>query len=177
MIFNGIVGRKIGGSEYICPLNEKERKMKKLLNGTILMLCWVCALSGLVSCMNDGGSDWVGKWQLREYQYPDGEVQNVDSIFYGFQNGSFLAYCMNENGWYESFYGYYKLKDDEISITLWPDNSSGNEEAHEELVTSASYKKFFGWGDAGERTFKVEGLTKKKMVLNHEGTKYVFRKY
>ena len=67
-----------------------------------------------------GGSDWVGKWQLREYQYSDGKVQKVDSIFYGFQKGSFLAYCMNENGNYESFYGYYKLKDDEISITLWP---------------------------------------------------------
>ena len=113
--------------------------MKKLLNGTILLLL-MCAVLGLASCMNDGGSDWVGKWQLREYQYPDGEVQKVDSIFYGFQKGSFLAYCMNESGNYESFYGYYKLKDDEISITLWPDNSSGNEAAHEELVNSASYK-------------------------------------
>ncbi|WP_281695614.1 MULTISPECIES: lipocalin-like domain-containing protein [Bacteroidaceae] len=150
--------------------------MKKLLNGTILLLL-MCAVLGLASCMNDGGSDWVGKWQLREYQYPDGEVQKVDSIFYGFQKGSFLAYCMNESGSYESFYGYYKLKDDEISITLWPDNSSGNEAAHEELVNSASYKKFFGWGDTGERTFKVEELTNKKMRLNYEGTKYVFRKY
>ena len=136
--------------------------MKKLLNGTILLLL-MCAVLGLASCMNDGGSDWVGKWQLREYQYPDGEVQKVDS--------------MNESGNYESFYGYYKLKDDEISITLWPDNSSGNEAAHEELVNSASYKKFFGWGDTGERTFKVEELTNKKMRLNYEGTKYVFRKY
>ena len=58
--------------------------MKKLLNGTILLLL-MCAVLGLASCMNDGGSDWVGKWQLREYQYPDGEVQKVDSIFYGFQ--------------------------------------------------------------------------------------------
>ena len=55
--------------------------MKKLLNGTILLLL-MCAVSGLTSCMNDGGSDWVGKWQLREYQYPDGKVQKVDSIFY-----------------------------------------------------------------------------------------------
>ena len=95
----------------------------------------------------------------------------------GSQKGSFLAYCMNKSGGYEGFYGYYKLKDDEISITLWPDNSSGNEAAHEELVNSASYKNFFGWGDTGERTFKVEELTDKKMRLNYEGTKYVFRKY
>ena len=138
--------------------------MKRLLNGTILLLL-MCVALGLASCMNDGGSDWVGKWQLREYQYPDGKVQKVDSIFYGFQKGSFLAHCMNESGSYESFYGYYKLKDDEISITLWPD------------VNSDSYKKFFGWGDSGERTFKVEELTNKKMRLDYEGTKYVFRKY
>ena len=90
-----------------------------------------------------------------------------------FKKGSFLAHCMNESGSYESFYGYYKLKDDEISITLWPDNSSGNESVHEELVNSDSYKKFFGWGDGGERTFKVEELTNKKMRLDYEGTKYV----
>ena len=58
-----------------------------------------------------------------------------------------------------------------------PDNSSGNESVHEELVNSDSYKKFFGWGDSGERTFKVEELTNKKMRLDYEGTKYVFRKY
>lgn len=150
--------------------------MKRLLKGRILLLL-VCVGLGVASCMNDGGSDWVGKWQLREYQYPDGRVQEVDSIFYGFQKGSFLAYCMNEQGYYESYYGYYKLKDDEISITLWPDNSPGYEEQHKSLVSSSSYKKFFNWGDDGERTFKVEELTNKKMRLNYEGIKYVFRKY
>lgn len=62
--------------------------MKRLLNGTILLLL-MCVALGLASCMNDGGSDWVGKWQLREYQYPDGKVQKVDSIFL-FVNSSTL---------------------------------------------------------------------------------------
>ncbi len=150
--------------------------MKKLLGGKKLLIL-VCVLLGCVSCMNDGGSDWVGKWQLRECQYPDGTVQKVDSIFYGFQKGSFLAYCMNEYGNYEAYYGYYKLKEDEISIILWPDNSAGNEEAHSNLINSAGYKKFFNWGEEGERTFKVEELTNKKMRLNYQGVKYVFRKY
>ncbi|MCD8184596.1 MAG: lipocalin-like domain-containing protein [Bacteroides sp.] len=147
--------------------------MKILQNGKALLVL-VCVMLGLASCMNDGGSDWVGKWQLREYQYADGTVQKVDSIFYGFQKGSFLAYCMNENGGYEGFYGYYKQIDDEISITLWPDNTQND---HPNLVNSASYKKFFGWGEAGERTFKVEELTNKKMRLDYNGTKYIFRKY
>lgn len=148
--------------------------MKKLLDGRILLVL-VCVMLAFASCMNDGGSDWVGKWQLRECQYPDGTVQKVDSIFYGFQKGSFLSYCMNEDGNYSSYYGYYKLNEDEISITLWPDSSQ--EAEHENLVNSASYKKFFNWGETGERTFKVEELTNKKLRLNYEGIKYVFRKY
>lgn len=150
--------------------------MKNWLNGKFLLL-WACMVMGLSSCMNDGGSDWVGKWQLREYQHPDGTVQPVDSIFYGFQKGTFLAFCMNQSGYYESFYGYYQLSDDEISITLWPDNTAGYEESHDELVNSYSYQKFFGWGNAGKRTFKVEELTKKRMQLEYEGVKYIFRKY
>ena len=43
-----------------------------------------------ISCMNGGNSPWVGKWQLREYQYPDGSKAKVDSVFYGFQKGSFF---------------------------------------------------------------------------------------
>lgn len=150
--------------------------MERLLKGRVLVLL-ACIVLGCVSCMNDGGSDWVGKWQLREYQRPDGSVQKVDSIFYGFQKGSFLAYCMNENGAYSGFYGYYRLKDDEITIILWPDNTPGHEEEHKALVNSEGYKKFFNWGEDGERTFRVEELTNKKMRLNYEDTKYVFRKY
>ena len=122
----------------------------------------MCVALGLASCMNDGGSDWVGKWQLREYQYPDGKVQKVDSIFYGFQKGSFLAHCMNESGSYESFYGYYKLKDDEISITLWPDNSSGNESVHEELVNRIAIRSSLVGEIAARETFKVEEFDKQE---------------
>ena len=43
--------------------------MKRLLNGTILLLL-MCVALGLASCMNDGGSDWVGKWQLRYVLVP-----------------------------------------------------------------------------------------------------------
>lgn len=150
--------------------------MRNLLNGKVLFIL-LCTTWGLVSCMNDGSSDWVGKWQLRECQYADGTVQQVDSIFYGFQKGSFLALCMNESGGYESYYGYYTTENDEITITLWPDAREGYETAHEELIGSASYKKFFDWGDTGSRTFTVEELSGKKMQLNYSGTKYVFRKY
>ncbi len=129
----------------------------------------------VTSCMNDDGTSWTGKWQLREYEYADGSLQQVDSIFYGFQKGTFLALCMNTSGQYETYYGYYGTDEDEITITLWPDSTQ--ESGHRSLVTSSSYKKFFDWGDGGERTFQVEELSNKKMRLVHDSVTYVFRKY
>jgi hypothetical protein len=49
--------------------------MKRLSNGTILLLMMCVALE-LTSCMNDGGSKWVGKRQLREYQFPDSQCES-----------------------------------------------------------------------------------------------------
>ncbi len=148
--------------------------MKSILKKGIIG-CALALLLGLASCMNDDGTGWTGKWQLREYEYADGSVQQVDSIFYGFQKGTFLALCMNTSGQYETYYGYYGTEDDEITIVLWPDTTQ--ESGHQSLVNSSSYKKFFDWGDSGERTFEVEELTNKKMRLSHDSVTYVFRKY
>ena len=92
--------------------------------------------------------------------------------FFGKETSLTVSGQLNAETYAQAFGNVYTF-----GPTFRADNSSGNEAAHEELVNSASYKKFFGWGDTGERTFKVEELTNKKMRLNYEGTKYVFRKY
>lgn len=138
--------------------------MKKLKTGikaasvAMWMLC-------CVSCMNGGDSPWVGKWQLREYQYPNGSTAKVDSVFYGFQKGSFLTYYMGTDGNYRSMYGYYEDGNDEITINLWQPS-----------VGDATYQKWFGW-ENNSRTFKVEELTSKRIRLNYHDTIYVFRNY
>lgn len=129
----------------------------------ILSLC--VAMLGFISCMNGGDSPWVGKWQLREYQYPDGKVAKVDSVFYGFQKGSFLTYYMGVDGNYRSMYGYYEEGNEEITINLW-----------QPAAGDPTYRKWFGWED-GVRTFKVEELTSKRIRLNYHDTIYVFRNY
>ena len=140
-----------------------KRKCRRIF--TLSCLC-LCILMGMSSCLNDGDSDWFGEWQLREYRYHDGTVQQVDSIFYGFQQGSFLARCMNRQGSYETFYGYYQEQSDSITITLW-----------EIDVNSESYKKFFDWGETGSRAFKVEEKSDSRMCWEYKGLEYLFRKY
>lgn len=138
--------------------------MKALVRGMNVLLLIVMMICSL-SCMNGGGSPWVGRWQLREYQYPDGSVAKVDSVFYGFQKGSFISQYMGEDGSYRSMYGYYEEEDNKITITLWGP-----------AVSDPTYKKWFGWED-GVRTFRVDELTSKRIRLNYNDTIYVFRNY
>ena len=138
--------------------------MKGLIGGINALLLVVVAVC-CISCMNGGNSPWVGKWKLREYQYPDGRVSKVDGVFYGFEKGSFLTYYMGEDGAYRSMYGYYEEGDGKSTINLWGP-----------AVDDPTYKKWFDWED-GARTFKVEELTSKKIRLNYNDTIYVFRNY
>ena len=126
--------------------------------GLLVLLC-------CVSCTKGGDSPWLGRWQLREYQYPNGTTQKVDSVFYGFQKGSFLAVYMDAGGAYQSMYGYYDEGNDSLTIHLWePD------------LNSAAYQKWFGWEDES-RSFRVLSLTSKSLKLDYKDTIYVFRSY
>jgi hypothetical protein len=118
-----------------------------------------------VSCTDDE-FQLKNKWQLREYHRTDGTMTKVDSIFYNFQKGSFMAICIDENAVNRAFYGNYFLKEGELSIKLLDSYVHDNR----------YYDKFFGWPD-GERTFQVEEISSYRMQLNYEGTASIFRKY
>jgi hypothetical protein len=133
--------------------------MKKLLFITFYIL----SIITVVSCTDDE-FQLTSKWQLREYKHADGGVTEVDSIFYNFQKGSFLAICMDEKATYHHFHGTYLLGKEELFITIYDTRDS-------------YYNKFFGeWTDAN-RIFQIEELSSSKMRLNYEGTASVFRKY
>jgi hypothetical protein len=117
-----------------------------------------------VSCTDD---EFLlkNKWQLREYRYPDGTTQKVDSVFYNFHKASFTAICIDENMENHFFYGNYFLNNGELSVKLL-----------DESVNYPYYNKFFGWLNA-ERSFQVEEISPSAMRLNYEGMISVFRKY
>lgn len=127
---------------------------------------WIAImLLGSVSCTNGWNSSWMGQWQLREYQYPDGSVQKVDSVFYSFQKGSVLTSYMGRDGAYRTMYGYYEETEDSLTIHWWEPNT--NDEA---------YRKWFNWENQ-MRSFRVEELSSHRIRLNYEDTIYVFRSY
>ena len=83
------------------------------------------ALLVLLACSNTD-SALEKKWQLIQYQYADGHVKKEGRVFYNFQKGSFSAICIVEDGAYQTFFGTYSLKGDEISIILLPESVGEN---------------------------------------------------
>ncbi|WP_455587523.1 lipocalin-like domain-containing protein [Bacteroides sp.] len=133
--------------------------MKKWL----YVLCLPLLFSVFAACSDDEDK-LTNKWQLRRYEFPDGTVQAVDSVFYNFQKGSFSAICLLEDGSYQTFFGNYSLLDDKISIILLPEY--GGE----------VYDKYMGWED-NKRTFHIDELSSSSLRLNYEDIISVFRKY
>ena len=133
--------------------------MKKWL----YLLCLPLLLSVVASCSDDEDK-LTGKWQLRQYELPDGTVQKEDSVFYNFQKGSFSAICLLADGNYQTFFGNYSLQDDKISIILLPEYGG------------PEYDKYIGW-EENKRIFHVDELSSSSLRLNYEGIVSVFRKY
>ena len=133
--------------------------MKKWL----YLLCLPLLLSIVASCSDDEDK-LTGKWQLRQYELPDGTVQKEDSVFYNFQKGSFSAICLLEDKTYHTFFGLYSLQDDKIYIILRP----------EENIDLC--KQYLQWDELG-RTFQIEELSSSTLQLRSEDIVSVFRKY
>lgn len=117
-----------------------------------------------VSACSDDESQLTGKWQLTQYEFPDGDVQRVDSVFYNFQKGTFSAICLSNNGAYDTFFGRYSLQSGEISINLL--------DGYEGKV----FEKYLNW-ENGVRVFSITDLTSKQLLLSYNDTLSVFRKY
>ena len=133
--------------------------MKKWL----YLLCLPLLLSVVASCSDDEDK-LTGKWQLRQYELPDGTVQKEDSVFYNFQKGSFSAICLLEDKTYHTFFGLYSLQDDKVYIILRP----------EENIDLC--KQYLQWDELG-RTFQIEELSSSTLQLRFEDIVSVFRKY
>lgn len=134
--------------------------MRKLLNIFIFTL-----LITLSAACSDEECRLENKWQLREYVHSNGTVQQEDSVFYNFMDGSFSAICVLPDGKFETYFGNYIYQGDELSITLLP-----------EYVSKIAYNRYLGW-ENGSRKFQVEKLSPAVLELKYNEEKSFFRKY
>ncbi|MDL2245803.1 lipocalin-like domain-containing protein [Parabacteroides sp. OttesenSCG-928-J18] len=125
------------------------------------------AASLLFSCTKDIETELDGKWILREVVAVDGSIQQVDTVWYNFQNTLFMYQLYDaatDN--YPYFFGF-KTKMDEKHIRL---------EMKSYAYTVSDFLLQSDW-ENGTREFTIDKKTDNRLILNSEGKEYRFDKY
>jgi hypothetical protein len=121
----------------------------------------IIAIIGCSACNDLLITDIKGKWQLKTVEMNDESI-TVDTVWYNFQSESVFGYQF-----------YYPPKDTFLILL-------GTRIQNEKLITveleSSMYLEHTDWVST-ERTFTVEELTDKHLILSSEDKIYKFNKY
>lgn len=129
----------------------------------------VCSLLLMTSCSKDAEDKLLGKWQLKEVIDPNGDMQKVDTVWYNFQTSVFMYQIYDpsrEDYDYRKSYGYNRVEEEN---RLWI-QLIGDPQPVEEFL------KYTDW-PSYQRTFIIEKLTGKELVLSSDNKQYIFRKF
>lgn len=133
------------------------------------MKYWIIAAVAILlvaSCHNDTVHKLEGKWQLQQVE-ANGDLIEADTVFYNFQNTLFMyqVYIPADDR-YVLQQGFNTLKDeDELILEFANDPRPANE-----------FLQYTDWTSV-TRTFTIEKVSGKQLILNSEGKRYIFRKF
>lgn len=133
------------------------------------MKYWIIAVVAILlvaSCHNDTVHKLEGKWQLQQVE-ANGDLIEADTVFYNFQNTLFMyqVYIPADDR-YVLQQGFNTLKDeDELILEFANDPRPANE-----------FLQYTDWTSV-TRTFTIEKVSGKQLILNSEGKRYIFRKF
>ncbi len=126
----------------------------------------VCSLLLITACSKDTQSKLYGKWQLQEVEI-NGAIEKVDTIYFNFQQDLFM-------------YQIYRPQTQSYSYRYGYDVMEGEHTVHLELVNDpgplSSFLPLTDWSSA-KRTYTIDKLSNKQLIMSSEGKTYTFRKY
>lgn len=133
------------------------------------MKYWIIAAVAILlvaSCHNDTVHKLEGKWQLQQVE-ANGDLIEADTVFYNFQNTLFMYQVyLPADDRYVLQQGFNTLKDeDELILEFANDPRPANE-----------FLQYTDWTSV-TRTFTIEKVSGKQLILNSEGKRYIFRKF
>lgn len=119
----------------------------------------ICVLL-MAACSKDTGSKLYGKWQLQQTEI-DGVVEKADTVYFNFEHSLFRYQIYVESS--DSFIyrdGYNTVEGDSVQLEL--------------VGSMSSFLPYTDWSSS-KRTFKIDELTSKRLVLSSDGKSYTFR--
>ena len=134
--------------------------MKKIF---LILICFL----GLYACSDDVEDQMDGFWQLKTIE-KDGEISQVDTVFYGFQRKALFSYTITSptdpNETILS-YGYIQYPtENEILITMDPRS------------VFYDFSTLTGW-ESTEEKFTIESVNSKNLILKNGNKTYFFKRF
>jgi len=129
----------------------------------------------LVSCENFKNYRLDGMWQLKTVEDVDGNINSIDTVFYGFQRECVFSYTSVPSLQFYPYYGYIDMPSDNIiHITM-----------DRRWLHGGNLDKFLNyadWGNADENgriTFNIMKYDKSNLILSNSGNKktFTFKKF
>ena len=128
------------------------------------ILIAVCAFL-FVACSKDTESKLFGKWQLQQVE-ASGTIQETDTVYFNFEHSLFMyqVYFPAVDSFLHC-YGYNVMEGDKTLLL--------------ELISDPrpveKFLPYTDW-DSTKRTYTIDKLTSKQLILNSKGKTYTFRK-
>lgn len=120
----------------------------------------------LVSCGKDEQNKLFGKWQLQEVDKA-GVIEQTDTVFFNFENSLFMYQIyVPASGGYRLSYGFNVVEKENTLLLELTNNPKPVKD----------FLPYTDWTSA-KRTYQIEKLTIKQLILSSEGKKYTFRKF
>ncbi|RHJ87924.1 lipocalin-like domain-containing protein [Parabacteroides sp. AM08-6] len=119
----------------------------------------------LVSCSKDEQDKLFGKWQMQQVE-ENGVVQSVDTVYFNFEHSLFMYQIyMPSTSEYQFRYGYNTIAGDSILLEI--------------VSNPAPVRDFLPLTDwtSDKRTYAIDKISGKQLILSSEGKKYTFRKF
>lgn len=132
------------------------------------MKYWILAAVAIIlaACSKDTQRKLDGKWQLQQME-ANGEVINADTVFYNFQNLLFMYQVyLPASDTYVVQYGFNTVEEDDKLLLQFADDPG----------PASNFLRYTDW-QSEKRTFTIEKLSGKQLILNSEGKRYIFRKF
>ncbi|MDR2139165.1 MAG: lipocalin-like domain-containing protein [Tannerella sp.] len=132
----------------------------------IIVVC-VCILSTLTACQKELSWQLQGKWQLKTIEQ-SGHVSNVDTVWYNFQSKALFMYQIyhTDKDSFSHMYGYKSQPEENkihLELTSYPRPVS-------------EFLPLTDWEDRS-RTFTVEKISSKRLVLYSDNKTYEFIRF
>ena len=124
----------------------------------------ISALLGLGAC-DTMTTNLEGKWQLNQIE-SEGNVATVDTVWYNFQTTLFQYQIYDRaTDQYLAVHGYHTYEDGILSLDLFQST-----EAERDFLMRTDW-------DSAQRSFSVDEISRKKLILSDDGKRYIFRKF